>query len=399
MPVLAKKRNCCGCAACYSICPNLCIEMVPDEAGFLYPKISLDNCIECGLCTKVCPALNPIVRNTSVKGSYVVQHKDDKIRLQSTSGGAFTAIAQFIIEQEGVVFGAAFDYKFHVYHTYVETIDDLAKFRSSKYVQSVIGDAFLKAKAFLEKGRKVCFSGTPCQICGLRGFLGKDYDNLITVDFMCRAVPSPLIYDKYLELQKENLGKIQSVRFRDKCFGYSYSTLTINAIKNNKIRKYHRGIESDLWLRTFFSRICDRPSCKECIYQGEIHQSDFTIGDCANVWKFNPDFDDNLGTTRVMIQSEKGYEYFEKIKAMLRVFEVLPSEIRDKKKKKSYKMKNVDKADFYKDAHDMDASHFFNKYFPDTFKIYVLHMLRMVTYKLKIYRVLKRYIWDKFKGR
>lgn len=397
MIALADNEDCCGCAACYSACPELCIEMRTDEAGFLYPEIRTDKCLDCGLCASSCPALHPVVSNATDKTTYVVQHKDNEIRLQSTSGGAFTAIAQFIIEQGGVVFGAAFDDKLQVHHIHVEAIHDLEKFRSSKYVQSTIGDAYLKAKGFLDNGQQVCFSGTPCQICGLKGFLRKDYENLLTVDVMCRAVPSPLIYKKYLEFQEKKLGEIHWLRFRDKYFGYSYSTLTIHAVKNGKYHEYHRGIESDLWLRAFFSRACDRPSCKDCQFQGENHQSDFTIWDCVDVWKFAPEFDDNIGSTRMLIQSEKGHKCFEKLKSLIRAVEVPPNSIVDKKRKKPPKTKDVNKLIFYKDAHEMDVFCFFNKYFPYTFKIRALHIARVISYKLKIYRVLKRYVWDRLR--
>ncbi len=395
MVVLAEKKDCCGCAACYNACPKSCIDMSPDRTGFLYPSIMSHQCTECGLCMKACPSLNPLKINTTVINAYVVQHKDDEIRSQSTSGGVFTAIAQLAIEEGGVVFGAAFDDNFHVYHTYVESIAELEKFRSSKYVQSVIGDAFIKAKDFLNNGRMVCFSGTPCQICGLKVFLGKEYDNLITVDFMCRAVPSPLIYDKYLRLQSQKLGAIRSLRFRDKCNGYSYSTLSICAIKNNKKYEYNKGVESDVWLRSFFSRICDRPSCEDCQFQGEVHQSDFTVWDCFNVWKYEPKFDDDLGSSRVIVQSEKAYKFFEDINKNLRFVEVLPGEISDKKKKKSINNPlDSNKNIFYEDAHEMEAVNFFDKYFPYTLKIRALHYVRLVSYKLKIYRFLKKYVWD-----
>jgi hypothetical protein len=394
MIALADKIDCCGCGACDNACPESCISMCPDVSGFLYPRIEKEYCIQCGLCVAACPVLNPVARNSSIKSAYVVQHKDDDIRRQSTSGGVFTAIAEFVISQGGVVFGAAFDDEYQVHHIHVERSDELKLFRSSKYVQSIIGNTYKEAKTFLDTGRMVCFSGTPCQICGLKSFLGREYDHLVTVDFMCRAVPSPLVFKKYLELQQRKLGEILNLRFRDKCYGYSYSTLTIQYRKNNKYHQYNRGIESDLWLRAFFSGICDRPCCKDCRFQKGIHQSDFTIWDCVNVWKYVPEYDDNLGSSRMLIQSEKGYSFFKNIKHSIRFTELPSSKIIEKEKKRYHELSPVKEDIFYSDVHKLDPLIFFRKYFPYTIKVALLHAARVTTYRLGIYGILKKYVWN-----
>lgn len=199
-----EKKNCCGCTACAEICPKNCIRMKPDEEGFLYPSVDESQCIKCNACDAVCPIQNPVVEKETTQKAYLVQHRDESVRLDSAAGGAFTAIATVVLQKGGVVFGAAYDENFHVRHSYVETVDELKKFRNSKYVQSELGDSFRLVKDFLQKGRWVCFSGTPCQIEGLSKFLRKPYENLVLVDVVCHGIPSPLVWDKYLEYQKSS---------------------------------------------------------------------------------------------------------------------------------------------------------------------------------------------------
>lgn len=191
------KKLCCGCNACVQRCPKQCISVQKDEEGFLYPIVDLSICIDCGLCEKVCLVLNQGSERNPIE-VFAAVNKDDSIRMQSSSGGIFTALAEQIIQEKGVVFGARFDEKWEVKHDYTETIEGLKAFRGSKYVQSRIGDTFSKAEFFLKAGRKVMFTGTPCQIAGLRLFLRKEYENLLAVDIICHGVPSPLVWRKYL---------------------------------------------------------------------------------------------------------------------------------------------------------------------------------------------------------
>ena len=194
---IRQNSDCCGCNACTQSCPLKCISLREDREGFLYPEADLERCCNCRLCNKVCPVINR--RETGNPLSvYAVKNRDEEIRRQSSSGGIFTLLAEKILDENGVVFGARFDENWDVKHDYVETREGLALFRGSKYVQSRIGDSYLQAQQFLKKGRKVLFSGTPCQIAGLKLFLGKEYDNLLAVDFVCHGVPSPLVWRMYL---------------------------------------------------------------------------------------------------------------------------------------------------------------------------------------------------------
>lgn len=223
------KKDCCGCSACVQRCPKQCISLYEDEEGFLYPRVDKTVCIDCGLCEKVCPVLNQSEGHEPI-AVYAAKNPNEEIRMQSSSGGIFTMLAERIIDEGGVVFGACWDKDWNVVHDYAESKEDIAKFRGSKYVQSNIGETFKQTETFLIEGRKVLFSGTPCQIAGLKHFLLKDYDNLLTIEIICHSVPSPGVWKKYLteELNSNGLtiGDIQQINFRDKSTGWeTYSFL------------------------------------------------------------------------------------------------------------------------------------------------------------------------------
>lgn len=382
--------KCCGCHACTNACPKSCITMKRDGEGFLYPSIDKYKCIECGLCEKVCPEINVKMELPFKQDGYIVQIKSDVIREESTAGGAFTAIARYVIKNAGVVFGVTMDEKFSVYHTYVETEPELKKYRNSKYVQSTVGDlTFRQVKEFLNQDRLVCFSGTPCQIEGLKCFLNKEYTNLITVDVVCRAVPSPLVFEKYLELQNERLSSdITNIRFRDKYFGYKYSTMNVSTIKNNV--NYHHGIESDPWLRAFFSGICNRPSCHKCSFKKRYRVSDFTIWDCFNIQKFSKEMDDDKGTTRMLIHTDKGREIFEKISRDIRSVKVESNDLVDGVKEMyESTMQHSRREEFMSDLNRLDAKNLFDKYFPNKITVKLERITRLAMYKLGVYSMIK----------
>lgn len=308
---IVDKTKCSGCSACYSACPKNCISMAEDEEGFLYPKVNKDDCINCGLCNKVCPLVEHNNVKNGVLKSCIIQNKDKEILKQSTSGGGFTPIAEYVIEQGGVVFGVEMSKEeFFVKHTKIENKAELRKYRSSKYVQSFIGDSFKEAKEELDRNRLVCFSGTPCQIQGLKNYLRKDYGNLITVDVVCRGVPSPGVWKNYCEYLKSK-GKVKGIVFRDKGLGYQYSTMKVE-YENGGIER--NGIESDQWLRMFFSGMILRPSCPTCNFRSVDRCSDFTIWDCFNVSDLTNELDETKGATRMLIHTKKGLDIFKKIK-------------------------------------------------------------------------------------
>lgn len=384
------KTNCCGCTACKNICPTNAIEMKEDSEGFLYPYIDKEKCINCGMCKKVCPIINRKEKIKFNQKAFVVNNKDEKIRKESTSGGAFTAIAEYVLNHQGVVFGATFDEKFDVYHTYVYKKEDLKKFRGSKYVQSNLKNTFKEVKGFLENGKIVCFSGTPCQIEGLKNFLQKDYQNLITVDVMCHAVPSPLVWRKYKKYIKEYKLKnenINEILFRDKSiYGYKYSTMTIKS--NNYI--YYNGVETDPFLRAFFNDLSDRPACYKCAFKKQFHESDFTIWDCFIAEKFNKDLDDDMGTSRMLINTEKGIKIFKEIEKKFNVEKVENKDIVKDVREMLYSVNLPQKRkDFFYDINKLNEDKFFNKYFPNNMKVKLNKITRIVLIKIGIYKQTK----------
>lgn len=384
------KAQCCGCTACASICPQKCIEMKDDREGFAYPVINQSFCVNCGACVKVCPILNSGAETEFKQEGYIVQNKNNKVLFESTAGGAFTAIAKYVLNKGGVVFGVGMSEKLVAHHFYIENEQELFRFRNSKYVQSIVGDGFQQVKQFLKQGRYVCFSGTPCQIEGLKLFLGKDYPNLLTVDVVCRAVPSPLIFRKYLEYQEKKLEThVKSVRFRDKYYGYKYSTLNLITATNQG--KYHKGVESDPWLRAFFSNICDRPSCHKCRFRKRWRVSDFTIWDCFHVGRYSKEMDNDKGATRVLVHSEKAKQVFEFIKDDLNHLKINPeSIIKDSVELKGSVVPHQKRAEFFDDANKMDGYDLFVKWFPETLRVKSERTIRMLCYKLGIYSLMKK---------
>ena len=283
--------------------------MVADEEGFLYPKVNEELCINCGKCVKSCPILTPKKADKSEKDilAYGAYNKDDNIRLKSSSGGIFTALAEKIINEGGVVFGAAFD-DFNVIHTSAKSIEELEKFRGSKYVQSKIGNTYREAKDLLDQGITVYFSGTPCQISGLYSFLDKDYDNLITQDIICHGVPSPLVWKKYLEFQTVQAKEmVEDAQFRNKKFGWKNFSMFLK-FKNGT--EYISSHGKDFYMQAFLKNYCLRPSCYSCSFKGLIKQSDVTLADFWGIEKTKPSMDDDKGISLVWINSKKGCNVF-----------------------------------------------------------------------------------------
>lgn len=378
------KELCCGCSACFSICPQNAIKMERDEEGFQYPKIDKDKCINCGLCKKVCPILNKHKINNHQQKGYIFQYQNTEIRKESTSGGVYTALAEYVLNNNGVVYGVALE-KFYVKNIRVTNKKDLYKFRNSKYVQSDKNNTFKQVKEDLINGKKVLYSGTVCEIEGLKSYLMKEYNNLITVDVICRAVPSPLLWKKYVE--HINKGKkATKAYFRKKIFGYKYSNLTF---ENDKEIIYKNGIETDSYLRAFFSNIASRPSCYECHFKKQNHISDLTIWDCFDVEKYDKKFDDDMGTTKVMVNTEKGNKIFDAIKTNHKYKEVEIKDLVNNFHQMFNSIKyNPKRNTFFKDLNKEDFEIVINKYFPNTIKCKIEKYMRIFLIKINLYKPL-----------
>lgn len=296
--MLSDKMLCCGCEACRNVCPRQCITMQEDREGFVYPEVDATACVDCGLCETVCPVLHPGQRRLPVE-AYAARNRDESVRLASSSGGVFTRLAEWILDRGGVVFGARFNEKWEVVHDYAETREALARFRGSKYVQSRIGDTYRQAERFLKEGRMVLFTGTSCQIAGLKRFLRREYDNLLAVDVICHGVPSPKVWRRYLnDLTEGTPESISSVSFRDKQEGWRNYRLSIKAKETelSHVRPY-MGVYSRLYLFELMSR----PSCHTCPSKGGRSCSDMTLGDFWGIERVDPAFDDDRGCSVVLV--------------------------------------------------------------------------------------------------
>lgn len=307
MIIIKSKYDCCGCGACAQRCPHNAIELIQDNEGFLYPQIDESICIDCGLCERVCPIINQELPSEPIK-TFAAKNNDENIRQQSSSGGIFTLLATKVINNGGVVFGAIFNAKWEVEHDYTDTIEGLAKFRGSKYVQSKIGNNYILAEEYLKDGKQVLFSGTPCQIAGLKRFLRKEYENLICVDIICHGVPSPFIWQKYLE--QYNSTELSSISFRDKTNSWKRYEVVIRQGKKTLIRE---DIGKNIYMKLFLSDLCLRPSCSNCSSKSGKSKSDITIADFWGIQHLHPDFDDDKGCNLVLINSEKGLNLFNKL--------------------------------------------------------------------------------------
>lgn len=307
---ITDKHNCCGCSACVQRCPRQCISLIEDNEGFLYPHVNIDKCIDCRLCEKVCPIITPYKESEPLQ-AYALINEDDEVRMQSSSGGIFTLIANYVIEKHGVVFGATYDPKWNVRHIYIRDKSELAKFRGSKYLQSNINSTYKETEIFLKKGILVLFSGTSCQIAGLKHFLRKDYDNLITIDCICHGVPSPKVWQLYLKELVGRIENIKSISFRDKKTGWKNYSFTINLKDGTTITHL---ASKNIYMHGFLSNLYLRPSCEKCPSKSGRSGCDITLADYWGVNILNPDMDDDKGTSLILAYTEKGKNILKELK-------------------------------------------------------------------------------------
>lgn len=300
------KQNCCGCEACAQVCPKKCISMKRDAEGFLYPQANETICINCGLCEKVCPVINQYETRQPNRILAAI-NKDEEIRSQSSSGGIFTLLAEQTISKGGVVFGARFDEEWQVEIACAETMDQVASFRGSKYLQARVGDSYRQCKKALEDGRDVMFCGTPCQIAALRLYLHKPYEKLLTVDFICHGVPSPGVWRKYLdEVVAAGQQAIHDIDFRNKTKGWKRFSFILTIKEGNGMVSILSPLDKNPYMRAFLNDLILRPSCYQCPAKGGKSYSDITIADFWGVQNVNPSMDDDKGTSLVLANTEKG---------------------------------------------------------------------------------------------
>lgn len=317
------KKDCCGCAACLNICPGGAIAMKPDEYGFMYPAVDDDKCIGCGLCDKACNYKNR-KEPLTLGETYAAMAVDKKLLKKSASGGIFAAVAENILKDGGIVYGCEMSYdngKLSTRHTKVESVKELYKLQGSKYLQSNIGKTFRDVKESVKTGKKVLFSGTPCQVAGLNGFFKNNLpENLFTIDIICHGVGSEELFLSYIEdLEKKKSGKVKEFFFRDKTLGYGLVS-RISLEKNSGEKKdiiIPYQFNSFYWL--FLKSEIYRENCYSCPYAGKNRPADITIGDYWGIGKEHPElfksdggsWDETEGISCIIINNDKGKEFFE----------------------------------------------------------------------------------------
>lgn len=326
---LADKRKCVGCGACYNICPYNAISMKRDNEGFLYPVIDEKKCVKCGLCNKVCPAMELYFKpNTSSNPTCYAGYTNDKIRLKSASGGLFSLFAEEILNSGGYVCGAAFDNNWYVEHKITDNVNDLEKLRVSKYLQSNTKEVYKEIGKLLKSKKLVLFSGTPCQVGGLYGFLRKDYDNLLTIDVLCHGTPSPEVWKKYLK-EFSNNEEVEAVNFRDKSFidrdplhesspDHRYFTA------KTKDNFYYSTHENSAYYKAFLNNLTLRPACSVCHFTNIKRQSDITLGDYHGYAGYKTNLLNKEGLSLILLNTEKAQKYFDKIKNKIVKLEEIP---------------------------------------------------------------------------
>lgn len=365
------KQDCCGCNACGDVCAREAITFRTDEEGFWYPEVNKSLCTDCGLCERVCPMLNLDKakshgqREPRIYGGY---HKNIAIRFDSTSGGVFSALANTMYKSGGYVSGAVFNSDWTVSNYISNSKKDLSRLRSSKYVESNAEGLYKEIKRLLIAGEKVLACGSPCQMAALRTYLGKDYDNLVIVDFLCRATNSPKAYRKYLDyLEDIHGGKITYIKAKNKDHGWR--SLARKVVFDNGKVYYGEG-HDDHYRRGYHLNYFERPSCYDCKFKGVPRIADITLGDFWGIQNIDSSLDGNLGTSMVMVNTDKGHEFFEKVASKLVVKEfqlkdVLPgNEPAITGNHCCFEPQNYNRKQMFRDMDTMRFDDLANKYWP-----------------------------------
>lgn len=307
-------KACVGCRSCEQICPKQAIAFKENSEGFLYPYVQSNKCVDCSLCMKRCPIAENRNNRTNVPISvFAFRDKDDEQIMESASGGVGVLAAQVILQNGGIAYGAAYDNDLRVKHICIDSLTELHKLQSSKYVQSDTNNCYKRIREDLEGGKLVLFSGTPCQVAGLKIFLSKEYSNLYTIDLICHGVPSPKLFQKYLEWKNQQMkGKIISYNFRSKA-RRGWGTQYLLKIKT-KTKTKTKILALDKYGKHFMAGDCYREGCYQCPYANVHRVGDLTIGDFWGIGKSHPEFHSEKGVSSVFVNTEQGQKLFGMIK-------------------------------------------------------------------------------------
>lgn len=312
--IYSRKENCCGCSACYAICTKNAISMMPDEEGFLYPKIDHKRCIDCYRCIEVCPIMKEgNLKESTIPSFFAAQHTSEHVLRNSSSGGAFTAVSDAILLDGGIVYGADFVDHFYVKHQRAETTEQRNSMRLSKYVQSDMRETYHQVKEDLKEGHPVLFTGTPCQNAGLKSFIGNTIlaEKLYLCDVICFSVPSPLIWKDYIALLEEEAGTpAVGVQFRSKYIDWNRDNSKKGFLFATN--EHPEGVEDHRFSQLFFKSNCiNRPCCSQCRFT-DIHRvADLTLADYWGIEKYHPESYNPLGVSLILINSAKGEALFQ----------------------------------------------------------------------------------------
>lgn len=322
MNLFESKVDCCGCTACANICPPSAISMIADEEGFLYPVVDSERCIACDLCRDVCAFQNDL-SNKECSGfpfAYAAKHRSNAVRLYSSSGGVFTAISDICLKNDGVVYGVAFNEMIQAVHMRATNQEERDRCRGSKYVQSHLRDTFNKVEQDIQNERTVLFTGTPCQVAGLKAFLGCEYENLVTVDFVCHGTPSPLIFRDHIKYLQEKRGKrVVAYQCRSKVNGWHSHT---EIVEFESGVKDYKSVYSQSYKDLFYSHLIIRPSCHNCQYANLNRPADITIGDFWGIENCLPHLDDNKGISLLLANTGKGKKMLDSLQTEMEIHQI-----------------------------------------------------------------------------
>ncbi len=364
---IINKVDCCGCNACGDICGKHAISFVTDNEGFWYPQVNKDLCVDCGLCDKVCPILHKAnhVERYAEPTVFAAYTKDEAIRLDSTSGGIHARLALQMYEKRAYVGGAVYNPD----HTVSQIVDDnparLPEIRSSKYLQSNAESVYKEIRSLLLKGKNVFFCGCPCQIHALYNFLGKEYENLVTCDFICRGVNSPKVFLKYMEmLERQYGGKATEIKFKNKKWGWHNFSMRVN-FENGK--EYCKDRYHDLFFIGYLqANLITRPSCYQCHFKGFPQKADISLADFWGIEKIDKTMDQDKGTSLVMINSDKGRALFDSIMEGIEWRQLTMNDARAGNPAMDASLKSVSphRDAFFEDLDIMPFENVASKYFP-----------------------------------
>lgn len=378
---IKNKRDCCGCNACGDICPKDSISFEADEEGFWYPVVNMDTCIDCHLCEKVCPIITKadFIERYSKPKVYAAYNKDNTIRLDSTSGGIHSVLAQVIYQQKGYVGGAIYNEDHTVSHIVSNDDSMLDKIRSSKYLQSSMEKQYKKVKNLLESGERVFYCGCPCQVQALYKFLKKDYENLVTADFICRGVNSPKVFLSYMKMLEQQFGATATkIKFKAKKWGWHNFSLRV-IFSNGK--EYCKDRDHDLFFIGYLQYSgFSRPSCYHCQFKGFPQKADISLADFWGIESIDPTMDQDKGTSLVMINSDKGQQLFDFIKDKIvwKEFSMEDAKLGNKAIDSSMKSMTANRAEFFHAIETEPFEQVAKEFFP------IKTPLQMRIYKLKV---------------